>query len=369
MKAARLGAGILFGLLAPCLVAPLPAQIAPRLTGATVLAQLDTAQHDLAARAASLPNSGLAATSQRLAQLEVALRKALGNDTEKPIDIIGADAKASAYRASAAVQRTQAYLDATKGCLTADATTMAAALATTVDLLAGESGSSKTQPVINGVETMDHRQLFVLGNSSKEVAFALVGTNLVDTQCEDPVVSATDRQGKRLVMQPSVTGVSPSRIELKLANSADLPSGSYVLHVQSKHKAFLVGCTAQPEAVAVVQAAPPVKAAVSYGLTATCRVNGAEHAMPPVTGTLPDLAGGNAVSQQIATDGCSDPVSYAITATVTFSDGHSASIGPISQIASAGITAGLQGGYSLSWDPSVHQIFVRASPSTCKGIY
>lgn len=359
----------MFGLLAPCLLAPLPAQIAPRLTGEAVLAQLDTAQHDLAARAASLPNSSLAATSERLAQLAAALRKALGNDAGKPIDIIGADAKASAYRASAAVQRTQAYLDATKGCLTADATTMAAALATTVDLLAGESGSSKTQPVINGVETLDHRQLFVLGNSSKEVAFALVGMNLVDTQCEDPVVSATDRQGKRLVMQPSVTGVSPSRIELKLANSADLPSGSYVLHVQSKHKAFLVGCTAQPEAVAVVQVAPPVKAAVSYGLTATCRVNGVEHAMPPVTGTLPDLAGGNAVSQQIATNGCSDPVSYAITATVTFSDGHSASIGPISQIASAGITAGLQGGYSLSWDPSVHQIFVRASPSTCKGIY
>lgn len=369
MNMGGLGIGVLFCLLVPTLAGSASAQIAPRLTGATVIGQLEAAQHDLAARAASLPHSSLAATSQRLAQLAVSLRKSLGNDAAKPIDLIGTDAKASAYRAYAAAQRAQAYLDATKGCLDADATTMADALSKTVDLLASASGSSKIQPMINGVETLDHRQLFVIGNGSKETAFALVGTNLFDAQCEDPVVTATDGQGKRLGLQPRVTGVLPNRIELKLANSSSLQPGSYVLHVVSKRKAFLVGCSAQPEAVAAVQVAAPVKASVSYGLTATCRANGAEHVLPPVTGTLPDFAGSGTASQHVTVDGCTDPVSYAITAKVSFGDGHSVSIGPISQIASAGITAGLPGGYTLSWDPSVQQIFVRASPSSCKGVY
>jgi hypothetical protein len=54
---------------------------------------------------------------------------------------------------------------------------------------------------------------------------------------------------------------------------------------------------------------------------------------------------------------------------VTFGDGHSSTVGPISQIASAGITAGLPGGLSLSWDPSVHQLVVRPAASSCKGVY
>jgi hypothetical protein len=369
MSAGKLGAGILFWLLAPGFAGPAAAQIAPRLTGSAVIDQLETAQHDLAARAAGLSQSSLGATSQRLASLADALRKTLGSDVGKPIDIIATDAKGSAYRAYAVAQRTQAYLDASKGCLDVDASAMADALAKTVELLAAGGASSKLQPVVNSVETQDKRPLFVLRNGGKDMAFALVGANLFDAQCEDPVVTATDGQGKPQSVQPAVTGVSPNRIELKLPDSNQLQPGSYVLHVMSRRKAFLVGCAAEPEALAAVQVAAPVKVSVSYGLTTTCQSRNGEQVMPPVTGTMPDFAGRGAVSQSIAVDGCANPVSYAITAKVTFGDGHSASVGPISQIASAGITAGLPGGLSLSWDPSVRQLFVRPSPSNCKGVY
>jgi hypothetical protein len=62
MSMRRLGAGILFGLLAPGLAGSAAAQIAPRLTGTTVVAELEAAQHELAARAAGLPASSLGAT-------------------------------------------------------------------------------------------------------------------------------------------------------------------------------------------------------------------------------------------------------------------------------------------------------------------
>jgi len=373
MRATRLGAGILFWLLMPSLGAPVAAQIAPRLTGSAIIDQLQAAQHQLAARAASLPHSSLGTTSQRLADLADGLRKTLGGDAARPIDIIAADARANAYRAYAVVQRTQAYLEASKGCLDADANAMADALATTVELVAGGSGSAKLQPVVNGVETPDHRPLFVLRSSGKDRAFALVGANLFDAQCEDPVVTATDGQGKPQNVQPRVTGVLPNRIELALADAGQLQSGSYVLHVMSRRKAFLVGCAAQPEAIATVQIAAPAKMSVSYALTATCGVGhggqATEQVLPPVTGTMPEASGNGAVSQRIALGDCAEPVSYAISAKVTFGDGHSASIGPISQIASAGITAGLPGGLSLSWDPSVRELFVRSAANSCKGVY
>lgn len=366
MSMGRFGASLLFGLLVPGLAGSASAQLAPRLTGTAVIDELETAQHELAARAATLPHSSLDATGQRLGSMADALRKTLGGDAGKPIDILGANAKGSAYRAHAVAERTRAYLDASKGCLDADATAMADALASTVALAAGASGASKLQPVIDGVETPDHRQLFVLRNDGKDKAFALVGMNLFDAQCEDPVVTATDAQGKPLGVQPVVTGVSPTRIELKLPGDGQLSSGSYVLHVASKHKAFLVGCAAQPEAVAAVQVAPSAKVSVSYDVTATCH-NG--QVMPPVSGTLPDITGSGTVARQVEVAGCSDPLSYAIRAKVTFGDGHSASVGPISQIASAGITAGLPGGLALSWDPSVRQLFVRPAASRCKGVY
>lgn len=371
----RLGAGIAFGFLAPALVGSAAAQgtpqIAPRLTGAIIITQLETAQQELASRAAASPQANLGAISQGLAGLAERLGKSLGSNAGKPIDTLGNDAKAAAYRAEAAVQRTQAFLDASKGCLGADTASMAVALAKTVELEGAASGASKLQPVVNGVETLDRRPLFVLHDGGKPVAFALTGENLFDAQCASPVVTATDGQGNRQRVQPQVTGVLPNRIELKLPDGAQLPSGSYVLHVVPKRKAFLVGCTTQPETTAVVQVAPAARVSVSYSLTQTCPApgGGQGHAMPPVTGTMPDGAGHDTVATYVKLDGCSDPLSYSISATVKFGDGHGATVGPISQIASAGITAGLPGGLSLSWDPSVHQLVVRPAASSCKGVY
>ena len=108
MKGLRLGTGVLFWLLMPSAGATLMAQIAPRLTGSVVIDQLQAAQHELAARAAALPNSSLGATSQRLDSLVAALRTALGSNAAKPNYIIAADANNWAYRAYAVAQRTKA---------------------------------------------------------------------------------------------------------------------------------------------------------------------------------------------------------------------------------------------------------------------
>jgi hypothetical protein len=371
MRARSLVAGIAFGLLAPGAVTPARAQIAPRLTGSAVIEQLQAAQHDLAARAADRPHSSLGATSQRLASLTDALRKALGSDAARPIDLIAAEAKADAYRAFAVVQRTQAYLQASKGCLEADSNAMADALAATVDPVAGATGSAKLQPVVNGVETADHRPLFVLRNSGKDTSFALVGVNLFDAQCENPQVTATDARGKPQAVQPRVTGVQADRIELTLTDPARLSPGSYVLHVASRRKAFLVGCAAQPETIAAVQVAAPPKMSVSYALTATCKTgHGGDQATErTVTGTMPEIGVTGTISQRVALVDCAEPVSYAVSAKVGFGDGRIVSVGPFSQIASAGITAGLPAGLTLSWDPSVRELFVRPASNRCKGVY
>mgnify|MGYP001036444166 CR=1 FL=1 len=372
----KLGAGIAMAMLALGLASPGPAvgqgtaQIAPRLTGELIVAQLDAAQHDLAARAAAAPGSSLAATSQKLADLGQDLRKALGKDLVKPIDTLGNDEKAQAYRAEAVVQRAQAFLEASRGCLGQDVVAMADALARTVALKATASGGSKLPPVINGVETLDRRPLFVLHGDGAGAAFALTGENLLDAQCASPVVSAADAQGKPQAVQPEVTGVLPNRIELKLP-AGSLPPGSYVLNVVAQRKVFLLGCTAQPPASAVLEVAPAPKVSVSYSVTQTCPApgGGQGRALPAVTGDMPVGAGKGTVAKYVAVDGCADPLSYAISATVTFGDGHSSTVGPISQIASAGITAGLPGGLSLSWDPSVHQLVVRPAAGSCKGVY
>lgn len=372
----KLGAGIAMAMLALGLAGSGRAagqaapSIAPRLTGELILTRLDAAQRDLAAQAAAAPGSSLAATSRKLADLGRDLRKELGKDLAKPIDTLGKDEKAQAYRADAVVQRAQAFLEASKGCLGQDIAAMADALARTVALKATASGGSKLPPVINGVETLDRRPLFVLHGGGAGAAFALTGENLLDTQCASPVVTATDAQGKPQAVQPQVTGVLPNRIELKLP-AGPLPSGSYVLDVVAQRKVFLLGCTAQPPASAVLEVAPAPQVSVSYSLTQTCPApgGGQGRAMPAVTGDMPPGVGKGTVAKYVAVDGCADPLSYAISATVTFSDGHSSTVGPISQIASAGITAGLPGGLSLSWDPSVHQLVVRPAASSCKGVY
>lgn len=363
-----LGASLLLGLLAAALAAPSMAQLAPRLTGTTILAELDVARQELSTRATSLPHTRLGPTNELLAGIAQGLRKTLGGDAGKPIEIIDAGARSKAYRAHAVTERVKGFLQASEGCPDADMAAMADALAVTVAQLGSASGSAKVLPVIDGVETLDQRPLFVLRPGS-DMSFALRGSNLMDAQCEDPIVTATDGKGKRQAVQPVVTGVSPTRIELKLDGKGQLASGSYVLHVVAKHKAFMVGCKAAPEAVAVVHVATPTLATVSYTLNTTCRASdGGSHEMPPITGSIPDFTG-ETIARQIDTSSCVEPVRYALSATTTFPGGHSSTVGPISQMASAGMTMGLTGGLTLSWDPSVRQLFVRAAPSHCKGVY
>ena len=356
------------------LATPTGAQLAPRVTGETVIAQLDAAQHDLAAKAHASSDPQLVATSDQLAHMASDLRATLGgSDATKPVDIIDGRAQARARRAQAAAQRTRAYLDISGGCVGGDARALADALAASVKRLAdAEDASKDAQPVIDAVETLDHKPLFALHPGDKPLAFALTGTNLSDAQCADPEVTATDGQGAPLAVQPVITGVSAARIELKLPPSQMLEPGSYVLHVVPKRKTFLLGCVTQPEAVAVVQIAKPLRLSVDYSLTAMCAADpgGAGKSVPLGAGTLPDISAyGSTVSQQIDTTACGDPLSYAVSATVRRADGSSASIGPIVQSANASITAGLPGGLSLNWNPSIHTMFVRSGANTCKGVH
>lgn len=366
MRGAKYTLGVLCGLLVAGAANHASAQIAPRLTGDAVIARLETARQDLAARAANVHDDRLASASERLGQMEAALRKSLGNKSSQPVAIIDDSSRVAVLRADAAVQRTRAYLDAANGCPGADAQAMAAGLATTIDLLATASGSSKATPVVSGVETIDHRPLFALHPGTTPMAVALVGTDLSDAQCADPQVTATDEHGKPIDPQPVVTGVLPTRIELKLPGGAGLSSGAYVLHVVPKHKVFLRGCAAQPEAQAVLQVAPPLRVSVSYTLAATC--NG--QSVPAGSGALPDITSyGGTASRQVDAAACANPSRYAISAKVAFGDGNSASVGPFEQSADADITVGLPAGLAMSWSPSTHTVFVRSTPNICKGVY
>lgn len=359
---------LLFGLFAFGLASHAAAQMAPRLTGDVVISHLETAQHDLATRANALHDARLTSTGQRLAQMSDALRKALAANSAKPVEIIDEQTRAMALRADAAAQQTQVYLATSNGCIGDDAKAMVEALAVSVDQLAAAANSSKTaQPVISAVETLDHQPLLAIHADNHPLTLALVGTNLSDPQCADPQISVTDAKGAPFDGQPAITGVSPSRIELKWPSGNAFKPGSYVLHVVPKRKAFLVGCAAQPEATAAIQVAQPLKFSVSYVLSAVC---GAGGNTPLSTGTMPDITThGATVSRQVDTSACADPVSYTISAKASLGDGNSASIGPITQSADASITAGLPGGLSLSWDPSIHQLFVRSGANMCKGVH
>ncbi|GLQ99200.1 hypothetical protein [Dyella mobilis] len=354
------------GLLASGAAGRATAQIAPRLTGEAVIARLMTAQQDLAARAASLHDDSLDAASKQLGSMADALRKSLGDKASQPADLMDDSRHVAVMRADAAVQRTRTYLDTAKDCPGSDAKAMASGLAANIDRLAKASGSSKATPVVSGVESMDHRPVFALHPGNTPIALALIGTDLADPQCPDPQVSAIDEKGKLLNVQPVVTGALPTRIELKLPDGAGSESGVFVLRVVAKHKAFLRGCTAQPEALTALQVAPSLRVAVSYNLQAVC--NGAH--VPVGSGNLPDIvAYGTTSTQQVAAGGCADPSRYAIGAKVVFGDGTSSSVGPIEQSAVADITMGLPAGLTMSWSPSTRTVVVRSTANVCKGVY
>ena len=341
------------------------AQDAARPTGDYVLAQLDAARQALAQRAQERPDTALADAGRQLGQIGDALRQQLGGATAQPIEILGDAAKAAAMRANAAAQRTQAYLKASAACRGNDAKVLATALALAIEQLAVAPGASKSPPVIDAVETSDQQPLFVIHPADRPLAFAVLGANLLDTQCANPQVSLTNAQGKPADAQPVITGITPQRIAFKLASTASLKPGGYVLHVVPQRKAFLVGCTKQPEAVAALQVAPSLHITVDYTLVATCRGQGQ---LTLGHGSLPVVTRqGGAASQPVDVSACTNPESYTISAVAHFGGDDRATVGPITQPADAGITAGLPGGLSLSWNPAIHTLFVRAEASMCRG--
>jgi hypothetical protein len=366
MRGARQVFSLWCGLLLACAANHTCAQIAPRLTGEAVIAHLDTAKQDLAARASSMHDDRLAAASTRLGEIADALRKTLGDKASQPADLMDDSKHVAVLRGDAAVQRTRAYLDAAPSCPGSDAKALADALATTIDKLAKASDSSKATPVINSVQTIDNRPLFALHPGNTPVAIALVGTNLSDPQCADPQISATDEKGKLLDTQPVITGVLPTRIELKFPDGAGSKPGALVLHVVPKHKVFLRGCSAQPEATTALQVTAPLRVSVSYDLITICG-SGERVAS---SGSLPDItAYGATSSSQVDAAACPDPSRYAVSAKVTYGDGKNASVGPVEQTATADITMGLPSGFTLSWSPSTRMLFVRSAANVCKGVY
>jgi hypothetical protein len=358
--------GFCIALLFGTVAASAAAQGGPRLTGAAAIAELQSASEALQARAAEHPGTPLDGIAQRLAQWRAALDKSIGADNSQPVELMDGARRAQAMRAHAAVLRTQAYLASCTHCLDGDAASMAQALASTVERLQDPPGNpSAAPPVIEAIEAPDGRAIFALRGGAKPGRLVLLGKNLVDAQCPDPQVVATDAQGTRAAVQPALVSAQPGRIELNLPEGVSPAPGSYVLHVSGKRKAFLVGCVDQPEAIGVLQIAPAPRFALSYTLAATCGA-----ATPPLSGSLPELtAYGASQAQQVDADGCPDASGYALSAQVTYADGSHAEIGPIAQPADAGISAGLPGGLTLSWNPAVRQLVLRSAADGCKGFY
>ncbi|MGN2244170.1 hypothetical protein ACFWZU_11740 [Frateuria sp. GZRR33] len=361
-KALRLrqaaGLGLLFALAAPAW-----AQLPPRLTPGGVADQLDAARQRLAGQ------PGAAATAEQLQALAQNLRGALGKQLAQPLTALDDRARGQVLRAHAAAQLAVDFADNAGGCREGELAAMAQALALSVRRLAQAPAEGKPmQATIDRVETADHAAVFALRMVDKPVTLALVGSELHDPQCPDPQLSATDASGTPLSVQPRITGVLPTRIEFEWPATASLVPGSYVLHARPQHKAFLVGCSAQPEATVAVQLVPAPRFTVGYALDAVCG-RAASRTVALGKGTLPPLSGyGATVAQAIDTSACADPVAYRISATVAYADGASATAGPFEQSADANATVGLPGGLSLSWDPAVRQLFVRSGAPMCKGV-
>jgi hypothetical protein len=374
MRAEHVGFRRAIFTLIPCLATlalllaaaqPVAAQIAPRLTGEVAIKELDAASAALAAHAASQPGTALDDASQQLKALAASLHESLGGDIGKPVETIDGATRARVLRAHAAALRTQDFLKSCNGCTGADTAATAAALAAGIDALAKAGQMAKLVPVIDTVETLDHRPLFAVRQGGKSSGLALNGVNLADTQCADPRITATDAGGKPLATQPTLTGVLATRLELHWPEVAALSAGPVVLHVVPQHKVFLLGCTTLPEATATFRVTPPVRYAVAYELSATC----ASGQTVLSHGTMPTIEGyGSTVARTIDTSSCAAPQSYTVTATVALGGGSPVSVGPITQSADAAITAGLPGGLILSWNPTVKTLFVRSGASQCKGV-
>ena len=344
--------------------APLHAQLAPRPSARVSLDELATAT-------AALPvDPALAPLRAQLQSMADGLRQAAGNDADKPVDLVGDALRGRIVRAHAAAARVQAYVKSAAACQPGDRAAMQAALAETVKRLAAADAGGKVVPVIDDVQSMPAPgSLFAVRAGGGPLAFALSGSDLFDSQCPSPRISATGADGTALASQPMLTGASPARLELKWPDIGHMPAGAVVLHVVAQRKVFLLGCQALPEATAVLEVVPATHYRVDYALQAICPAPGdAGRAVELARGTLELAGAGSSASQHVSTSACAEPSAYRLSASVRAAAGAPASAGPFTQPAQASITAGLPGGLTLSWDPSVQSVFVRAGADRCPGV-
>lgn len=361
-QAATARLAVFVWLLALAVFAPAHAQLPPRLTAGAVAAQLDDASGRLAAQAA------LASTAQQLRTMAQSLRATLGARLDQPLTALDDRERGRVLRAHAAARLASDFIEAIGGCRESESNAMAQALASSIDHLARAPDESKPmQATIERVEAADHAAVFALHAAGTPVALALVGDELADPQCGDPRVQLTDAKGVPLRVQPRLTGVTPGRVELEWPADDALAPGTYLLHLRPQRKAFLVGCTAQPEAVVALQRVSPAQFTIDYVLQASCE--GSASMVTLGSGRLATLAGyGATAAQAIDTSACAQPQGYRITATVAYADGTRAAVGPFEQNSDANLTVGLPGGVSLSWDPTVRRLFARSGQPRCKAV-
>lgn len=373
---ARTRRWVLCAVLAGTVVAaaglPLPAlaqEVAPRQTGALVLIELGNTEEALAARAKTAPEPKLDAVTAKVAALHAALQKTLGDNAGQPIETLSAGDRAAVVRADAAAKRVNAWLGASAvACTRQDLDAMLAALSATLEQLASDTASQKAPlPVIDGIETIDKRALFVLRPGQDSPRLVLTGANLVDAQCANPTLVAINAKGQPVTPQPQLVAAQPTRVELRWPDADKLAPGSYTLKLTAERKAFLVGCVSEPPATTVVEVAPAQKFEVSYALVATCQGSATPVALG--TGTLTLDKRGQTVARNIDTAACASPISYTVTAGVRSTGGTATKLAPVTQGADAGMTTGLGNGLTLSWEPALHQLFVRSGKQGCKGVY
>lgn len=352
------------------LVLPTLAQeVAPRLTGAMVVDELGKAQQAVNARAKASGDANQATIASKLGAMSDALQKSLGGKADEPTATLGADERDAVVRADAAAKRVQAWLDASAvACTKDDLAAMLAAVSVAIDKLAADTSSQKAPlPVIDGVETLDKRQLFVLRPGKDAPRFVLTGENLVDAQCANPKVVAFDASGQPAAMQPQLVAAQSGRVEMRWAGADKLAPGSYTLQLTAQRKAFLIGCTSQPAALTVLQVAPVQHFTVNYALVATC--GGSPAPVPMDSQTVSITGRGQTIARNVDTSSCTNPTAYTLTASAHANNGEVTKMGPVTQSPDASITAGVGNGITLSWEPSMRQLFVRSGQQGCKGVY
>lgn len=359
------GVGSVAGLLLAA--SPVAAQeVAPRLTGNQVLDRLDQVTLAATRRAKAAPDAKLDAVVAQLAAIDSSLRSTLGGDAGQPVATVSAGKRDAVLRAQAGAKRVQAWLDASAvACTRDDLDQMLAALAATLDQLAHDRASSKAPPpVLDGIETIAGKPLFVLRPGATPARFVLTGENLVDLQCANPSVVAQDADGHPAAVQPQLVAAQPTRVEMRWPDAAKLAPGAYQLQLTTQRKAFLVGCVAQPAATIALQVSAPVGFSVHYALAAVCAGTSA----PLGSGNLTLAGYDQTAAATVAAPACAAPTAYTLTASSQVGTGAPVQIGPVTQSADASSTLGIGHGVTFTWSPALHQVLARSGAQGCKGV-